>query len=55
VTPDPEEDRYRRITQAKKARQHEVAQLEADNWRDVHDGLYSVGDRAVGPTEQAPR
>jgi len=55
VTPDPDEDRYRRITQAKQARQHECARAEADNWRDVHDGVYQVADRAVGPTEQAPR
>jgi len=55
VTPDPDIDRYRRITQAKRARQHEVARLEADNWRDVHDGVYTVADRAVGPTERSPR
>jgi len=55
MTPDPEEGRYRPITQAKKARQHEVARLEADNWRDTHQGVYRVTDRAVGPTEQAPR
>jgi len=55
VIPDPDIDRYRRITQAKQARQHECAELEADNWRDVHDGVYQVADRAVGPTERSPR
>jgi len=55
VTPDPDEDRYRRITQAKQARQHECAKAEADNWRDVHQGVYRVTDRAVGPTDRTPR
>jgi len=52
---NPDEDRYRRITQAKTARQHHCAELEADNWRDCHQGVYRVADRAVGPTEQTPR
>jgi len=55
VTRDPDIDRYRRITEAKQARQHECARAEADNWRDTHQGVYRVTDRAVGPTEQAPR
>jgi hypothetical protein len=52
---DPDEDRYRRLAEAKNTRRLERNKLEADNWRDVHDGVYQVADRAVGPTEQAPR